>query len=91
MKVTAYDSDGNSRTKSTNYIEGDQSPSWNEWLDFGTDTWTRFRVKVYDSDYGSDDSLSSWVIYSLNSHTSRNGVTMNCDSGYIVFNYEFEP
>ena len=91
VRVTAYDSDGNSVSRETDYKQGDESPSWYEWLDFGTDTWTRFSVKVYDDDWGSDDSLSSWVTYNLNSHTSRSNVRMNCNSGYIVFDYEFQP
>ena len=90
VKVVAYDSDGNSRSRQTSYKQGDESPTWNQWLIFGTDTWTSFSVKVYDSDFGSDDSLSSWVSYNLNSHISRNYVRMNCYSGYIIFDYEFE-
>ena len=90
VKVVAYDSDGSSVSRKTSYKQGDESPTWNQWLNFGTDTWTSFRVKVYDSDIGSDDSLSSWVSYNLNSFTSRNYVKMNCYSGYIYFDYEFE-
>ena len=90
VKVVAYDSDGNSRSRQTSYKQGDESPTWNQWLTFGTDTWTNFSVKVYDSDIGSDDSLSSWVPYNLNSHISRNNVRMYCNRGYIIFDYEFK-
>lgn len=91
VKVIAYDSNGYSSNKETDYDWGDEGPTWYERLDFGTGTWTSFSVRVYDSDIGSDDTLSSWVSYDLDSFTSRDDVIMYCYSGYIVFDYEFEP
>ena len=90
VNVAAYDSDGNSISLRTSTDSGDESPSWYEWLDFGRDTWTSFNIKVYDSDVGTDDTLSTRVDYDLDSFTSRSYVRMDCYSGYIVFDYEFQ-
>ena len=91
VRVVAYDSNSNSRSREIRYIDKDESPSWYQWLDFGRNTWTRFEVRVYDDDWNPDDALSNWVSYYLNSHTTMNNVIMYCYSGYIVFDYEFQP
>lgn len=91
VKVTAYRLSGGTTTLRTRHDQGDESPEWNQWLDFGVDSWTRFTVRVYDADVGSDDSLSSTSTYYLNNHISRTYVRKNCDSGYIYFDYHFQP
>ena len=93
VKVVAYDSDGHSITRRTSYKQGNHNPTWNEWLYFGTDTWRKFTVEVYDADdllTGSDDPMSGKNTYYLNSHTAGTTVTMNCNRGHIVFDYNFE-
>lgn len=89
VKIIAYDHDGNYYTKETSVDGGDESPEWNQWLDFGTDTWTRFSLRVYDDDWDSDDALSSWrtVYISPGSHTY---LTHSCYSGYIKYDYYFD-
>ena len=89
VRVIAYDHEGNSRSLSTAHDQGDHSPEWYQWLDFGTDTWTRFTVQVFDADVGSDDSLSSVSTYNLNYLISRTNVRKNCNTGYIYFDYKF--
>lgn len=91
VKVTAYRQSGGSSTLRTGHDQGDESPEWYQWLDFGVDSWIRFAVKVYDRDPGSDDSLSSTTTYYLNGHVSRTNVRKNCDSGYIIFDYQYQP
>ena len=91
VKVVAYTRNGHPTTLQTSHRQGDESPEWNQWLDFGVDSWSRFSVQVYDRDPGSDDSLSNTRNYYLSSHTSRTRNTMNCHSGYIVFDYYFQP
>ena len=91
VQVTAYSRTGRTSTLRTSHRQGDESPEWNQWLDFGTSSWSRFSVRVYDRDVGSDDSLSSTRTYYFGSHTSRTYNTMHCDTGYIVFDYFFQP
>ena len=91
VRVIAYSSSGSTRSLRTGDDRGDQSPEWNQWLDFGVDSWSRFTVQVYDEDTGSDDSLSSVSTYYLSSHITRTYVRKNCDSGYIYFDYYFQP
>ena len=83
IRVIAYTSGGGSRSLRTGEDRGDESPEWNQWLDFGVDSWSRFTVQVYDEDVGSDDSLSSVSTYYVSSHITRTYVRKNCDSGYI--------
>ena len=89
--VAYYNNNRNYISKRTDDDSGDESPTWNERLDFGVKTWTKFTVRVYDEDVGSDDTLSSEITYTLSSHTSMTYVRMNCYSGYIIFDYEFQP
>ena len=49
---------GKSVTKKTSHKDGDQSPDWNESLNFGKGSWTEFKVRVYNSDFNADDPLS---------------------------------
>lgn len=57
--ITAYSSRGRSVSGQTRYIQGDESPDWNHWFNAGCDYWERFYFRIYDSDWGSDDALSS--------------------------------
>ena len=76
--------------KSSSYKSGDQSPDWNEWLEFGTDTWKEFKVQVLDDDYNADDPLSDQHTWTLSSHTSSKDERLECHSGYVKFDYEFK-
>ena len=91
VEVVAYDHNGHSVRHTTSYRQGDSSPVWHQNLDFGTRQWTRFVVRVWDSDNNADDSLSAPTTYYLSSHTSRTNVRMNCNTGYILFDYHFQP
>ena len=71
VRVIAYNSSGSPRSLRTGDDAGNESPEWNQWLDFGVDSWSRFTVQVYDEDSGSDDSLSSVSTYYLS--TSQGG------------------
>ena len=90
VRVIAYSSSGSTTSLRTADDRGDESPEWNQWLDFGVDNWSRFTVQVYDEDVGSDDSLSSVTTYYLSSLTTRTYVRKNCDSGYIYFDYYYQ-
>ena len=94
VRVVAYDNYGYSVTRHTRTIRGNHNPTWNQWLHFGRRIWTRFTVQVYDNDgflTGSDDPMSGVGTRDLYWHTAGTSVTMDCDRGHIVFNYEFKP
>ena len=89
LQVIAIDADDNRVIKRSTYAWGDQSPDWNQWLEFGTRTWKQFKVRVYDNDYNADDPSSdqrTWTLSSLGSHTN---VRLNCHRGHVIFDYEF--
>ena len=90
IEVIAYDRDGNSKRLRTKQDKGDESPEWNQWLDFGVDNWSRFTVRIWDEDFGSDDSLSAPTTYYLSSYITRKLVKKNANSGYVYFDYYFE-
>ena len=92
VKVEANRSHGHVVSLHTNYIGGNLYPEWKQWLDFGTSTWTKFTVQVFDADdflTGADDVISNKITYNLNSHIFANHVIMNCHRGEIVFDYRF--
>ena len=89
LEVIAYDSDGNSLRKTSSYASGDQSPDWNEWLEFGKHSWKRFSVRVYDYDNFADDPLSRSYTWHFSSRRSYTTWTHYCYSGYVVFGFLF--
>ena len=91
--MEAHRSDGHVVSMHTDYIGGNHNPIWNKPLDFGTSTWTKFTVEVFDADdflTGADDALSDKKTYNLNSHTTGTTVVMGCHRGEIVFDYSFD-
>ena len=90
VEVVAYDRAGRSVRRTTSYRQGDSSPVWHQTLDFGTRQWSRFVVRVWDADHNADDSLSAPKTYLLSAFTSRTNVRMNCNTGYIYFDYHFQ-
>lgn len=91
MKVIAYDADGGSVTKSSSIKNGDQSPDWNQWLDFEKRAWKSFKIQVLDSDYNADDPLSGKQTVTLKSHGSKTSQRHECyGDGYAIFDYSFE-
>ena len=91
VEVIAYDSNGNSVVRQTGHVSGNQNPDWNQWLQFGTRTWSRFQVKVYDYDPNSNnEALSGWGHWPLpSSARTSTYVHHNCNSGYIKFDYYY--
>ena len=88
VRVTAYTYCGRSSQLSTRHIQGDNSPHWYQWLDFGNNNWYSYYVQVFDSDNGNDDSLSGSHMY----YTARGqrSYTMPTDGGgrlYFDSNY----
>ena len=91
LEIKAYNVYGTSSTRKTNTDQGDESPSWNQNIDFGNNVWRRFTVSVWDADIGSDDRLSSTHTWYLpyTSSASSTGVRLNAYSGYVVFDYSY--
>ena len=90
LEVIACDHLGDTVTNRTDADWGDESPEWNEWLNFGSRAWKNFTVKVWDEDVYFDDALSSARTYYLNSLNCVSNVRLNCYSGYVQFDYCFD-
>ncbi len=74
-------------------------PQWNEWLDFGIDTWKELQVTVWDRDFvqfrfrhrNRDDRLTkteSWAI-TLGDHKALAIWTLYSRGGIVEFDYYF--
>ena len=89
MEFIAIDVHGNTVRMTTSTRGGDQSPDWNQHINFGTRAWRQFRVRVYDDDNNADDPLSSQRTWTLSHHRSQTYVRLNCYSGYVYFDYSY--
>ena len=72
VKVKAHDSSGGLVTKKTRHEQGNHSPVWNSWLNFGTrSNWHHIKISVWDRDIGRDDRLTSSQVFHLTSGHHR--------------------
>ena len=84
MSVTAYDDYGRRVTLRTRHIQGDHSPHWYQWLNFGTrSNWHHFDMSVWDSDLGADDRLTHTHTVNIRPGYHTRGYT--CGSGCAVY------
>lgn len=59
VRVTAVDRFGRHIIRQTSVKRGTQNPVWNQWLDFGRNTFQdRFSMQIWDQDPGNDDAMS---------------------------------
>ena len=79
--LVAYNNDGDSKHLETRFEPNTLDPQWNEWLNFGEDSWSRLSVTVYDEDGYGD----------VPTHDSKMHVRKPCDTGYIELDYYFQP
>ena len=89
MEVIAVDIYGNSLRRTTRRVQGNHNPNWNTSLYFGRRAWRYFRIRIYDADLGSDDTLSSPQTIYLSGSVTRTYVTHSCYSGHAVFDYYY--
>ena len=89
IEIAATDQTGHSVTKTTSIINGNQNPTWNEWVEFDNCAWAKFSITVYDSDSDGDDPLSDTVTWSIGSHGYYAVRQQNCYSGYVVYDFSF--
>jgi hypothetical protein len=89
--VEAYDIEGNAKSLSTRVELNTHDPQWNEWLNFGEDSWSRLSVTIYDDDGYSDDLMSNTTSYYFPTHDSKIHVRKPCETGYVELDYYFQP
>ena len=92
VKITAVSSSGENEYKKTRTQSNNLNPVWNEWLYFSNRQWQFFRIRVWDSDHGSDDPMSMSEIFPiLNRGRFATGQThcanTICDS-FIKYDYK---
>ena len=89
--VETYNHKGNYKSLQTQTEYDTLDPKWNEWLNFGEDSWSRLFVTIFDNDGYTRDSLSNTSAYYFPTHDSETHITKPCDSGYIEVDYFFQP
>lgn len=90
MDFVAYDLYGGSLRKKTRKVQNNNSPKWYEWLEFGTRVWKKFTVKVWDSDIGRDDSISSTHTFYISPGPPRTRmIHWRSRGGWVRFRYYY--
>ena len=89
--VEAYDHEGNSKSLSTRTELNTLDPQWNQWLNFGEDSWSRVSVTIYDDDDYRSDVMSNTTSYYFPTHDSKIHVRKPCETGYVELDYYFQP
>jgi hypothetical protein len=85
VSVTAYDDHYGERvTLRTRHIQGDHTPHWYQWLNFGTRSyWHHFDMSVWDSDLNADDRLTHTHRVSI--RRGYHSESYSCGSGCAVY------
>jgi hypothetical protein len=92
--VTAYNHNGSSvTTLTTQIVWNTRDPQWNELLDFGENSWSRFCVTIYNKNINriDDIALSNITYYYFPTHDSKKYVRNPCNTGYAELDYSFQP
>ena len=90
-QVEAYNHKGNWKRLKTRIESNTLDPQWNEWLNFGEDSWSRVSVTIYDSDGHRSAVLSNTTSYYFPTHDSKIHVRKPCETGYVELDYIFQP
>ena len=91
--MEAYTHEGNSKSLKTRVELDTHDPQWNEWLNFGEDSWSRLSVTIYDDDgaYYRSGVLSNTTSYYFPIHDSKMHVRKPCVTGYVELDHYFQP
>ena len=86
VEFIVFRHDGTHVRKTSSAKKSTQWPEWGESIYFISDTWRRFKIRVWDEDDGNDDPLSDQQTVTITSgiHFNRHH---DCYSGYIVYDY----
>ena len=89
--VDAYNVNGDQTSLSTRVEKNTLNPAWNQWLNFGVDSWSRLSVTVYEHNSYSSRLMSNTTSYYFPDHKSDKNVRKYCNSGFIELDYYFQP
>jgi hypothetical protein len=93
--ITLVTNTGSTIHKVSNTIDGNNNPTWNQWIDFGSGVFQYFKIKLYDSDSGfnfGDDRMDSSTVTTITpgTHTGLRHCTSNACTGYMIYDYTFQ-
>ena len=77
-------------TLKTQIVKNTPDPQWNEWLDFGENTWSRICVTIYNKTVWKNLPLCTTYYY-FPIHDSKEKIRMPCNTGYVELDYSFQP
>lgn len=90
--VEAYTHEGIYKRLKTRVEVNTLEPQWNQWINFGKDSWSRLSITIYDDNGGFTHSrLSNTTSYYFPTHSSKKYVRKPCDTGYVELDYCFQP
>ncbi len=89
MEFVAVDVFGKTKRKNSRSVGGNHNPEWNQVLDFGYGAWKSIKIRVHDSDWGSDDALSAEQTVKVTKYRYSTNLRHQCYSGYTIFDLNF--
>ena len=91
VRVEAIRSNGVVDARNSRIIGGTQSPTWNQWIDFGCQEWAVFNIQIKDDDdgffTGSDDDMSNKETVFVQTGLHQNQRHQAHGSGYLIYDY----
>ena len=90
LKFEAFNAEGTAKYKifAASYNNG--NPMWNATYDFGTDVWTRFRVRLFAGHLSSSQTrpLTDLQTYDIPPYSYSDLVHLGAGDGHAIFGYK---
>ena len=97
VRIRAYDSRGVGVTRVTSTAVNTLTPTWNQWLDFGSRFWLYMDVQVFEDDSGQDQSMTSVQTFMIKKgkHSGLKHFEVSYETcatySHVMFDYQATP
>ena len=85
VRIRAVRSDSSTVTRTTRYISGTTTPTWNQWIDFGCQRWNSMLLQIWDCNTDRTMSNVERKVLATGSHSYIRHAAHG--SGYMYYDY----